>query len=98
MLSAGEPLILLWRLLVWLALGLAGFGLAVLRSRRGAQAVTRAAPGPLIPKAEWTMPPIALLSRPRWSTGRKLAMLTMRGYLLASVALLIIKAVQLGGG
>jgi Mn2+/Fe2+ NRAMP family transporter len=81
-----------------LAVGLAGFGLAVLRSRRGAQAVTRAAPGPLIPKAEWTMPPIALLSRPRWSTGRKLAMLTMRGYLLASVALLIIKAVQLGGG
>ncbi len=29
MLSAGEPLILLWRLLVWLALGLAGFGLII---------------------------------------------------------------------
>ena len=83
---------------VVLAVGLAGFGLAVLRSRRGAQAVTVIETGPSIPKEQWTMPPLALLSRPRWSTGRKTAMLTMRGYLLASVILLIIKAVQLGGG
>jgi hypothetical protein len=44
------------------------------------------------------MPPIALLGRPRWSTGRKIAMLTLRGYLVVSVVLLIVKAVQLGGG
>jgi hypothetical protein len=44
------------------------------------------------------MPPLALLSRPEWSTGRKIAMLTLRGYLLVSVILLIVKAVQLGGG
>jgi Mn2+/Fe2+ NRAMP family transporter len=81
-----------------LAVGLSAFGLAVLRSRRGAQAVMVAESGPSIPKAQWTMPPLALLSRPRWSTGRKTAMLAMRGYLLVSVILLIVKAVQLGGG
>lgn len=81
-----------------LAAGLGAFGLVVLRSRRGAQAVTVIESRPEVPKAQWTMPPLALLSRPRWSSGRKVAMLTMRGYLLASVILLIIKAVQLGGG
>ncbi len=43
------------------------------------------------------MPPLALLERPRWSTGRKVAMLAMRGYLLVSVVLLLVKAAQLGG-
>jgi hypothetical protein len=54
--------------------------------------------GPGIPKQQWTMPPLALLSRPRWSTGRKAAMLALRGYLVVSMALLVVKAVQLGGG
>ena len=81
-----------------LAVGLSALGLAVLRSRRGAQAVMVTESGPSIPKAQWTMPPLALLSRPRWSTGRKTAMLAMRGYLVVSVVLLIVKAVQLGGG
>ena len=35
---------------------------------------------------------------PTWSPGRKIAMLALRGYLLVSVILLIVKAVQLGGG
>jgi Mn2+/Fe2+ NRAMP family transporter len=78
--------------------GLIGFALVVLRSRRGARAVTIIEPGPAVPKAQWTMPPLALLARPQWSTGRKVAMLTLRGYLLASMILLIVKAVQLGGG
>ena len=54
--------------------------------------------GPSLPQAQWTMPPLTLLSRPTWSTGRKIAMLALRGYLLVSVILLIVKAVQLGGG
>jgi hypothetical protein len=54
--------------------------------------------GPSIPKEQWTMPPLALLSRPRWSSGRKVAMLMLRGYLLVSIILLVVKAVQLGGG
>jgi hypothetical protein len=52
----------------------------------------------VIPKEQWTMPPLALLARPKWSTGRRVAMLTLRGYLAVSVILLIVKAVQLGGG
>jgi NRAMP (natural resistance-associated macrophage protein)-like metal ion transporter len=80
-----------------LAVGLAGFALATLRARRAAPA---AAPSeePALPREQWTMPPLALLGRPRWSTPRKIAMLTLRGYLLVSVILLIVKAVQLGGG
>jgi Mn2+/Fe2+ NRAMP family transporter len=54
--------------------------------------------GPQIPKEQWTMPPLTLLGRPQWSTGRKVAMLTLRGYLVISVVLLVVKAVQLGGG
>jgi Mn2+/Fe2+ NRAMP family transporter len=81
-----------------LAVGLAGFALATARARRGAAAVTFIEPTTSVPKEQWTMPPLALLARPQWSTGRKVAMFTLRGYLLASVILLIVKAVQLGGG
>jgi NRAMP (natural resistance-associated macrophage protein)-like metal ion transporter len=83
---------------VALAGGLIAFGLATLRSRRGAAAVEVIDPTPAVPKEQWTMPPLALLARPQWSTGRKVAMLAMRCYLLVSVILLIVKAVQLGGG
>jgi Mn2+/Fe2+ NRAMP family transporter len=44
----------------------------------------------------WRMPPLALLERPEWSPGRKRAMLVLRLYLVASVVLLLVKAVQLG--
>ncbi|MBV8957013.1 MAG: divalent metal cation transporter [Solirubrobacterales bacterium] len=81
-----------------LALGLVAFALVALRSRRAAGKVTTVASGREPPKEQWTMPPLALLARPEWSTGRKVAMLTLRGYLLVSVILLIVKAVQLGGG
>ncbi len=43
----------------------------------------------------WTMPPLALLERPVWSPSRKAAMLTLRGYLVVAVLLLIVKSVQL---
>jgi hypothetical protein len=81
-----------------LAAGLLSFGLVTLRSRRHAASVTVIEPTPRVPKEQWTMPPLALLARPQWSTGRKVAMFTLRGYLLGSVILLIVKAVQLGGG
>jgi NRAMP (natural resistance-associated macrophage protein)-like metal ion transporter len=81
-----------------LAAGLAGFGLVTLRSSREGRAVTILKTEPEIPKEQWTMPPLALLGRPEWSTGRKVAMLTLRGYLVVSVILLVVKAVQLGGG
>jgi Mn2+/Fe2+ NRAMP family transporter len=81
-----------------LAVGLVGFGLVTRRSRQGAPGVMIDEPTPSIPKEQWTMPPIALLARPEWSTGRKVAMLALRGYLIASVILLIVKAIQLSGG
>jgi Mn2+/Fe2+ NRAMP family transporter len=46
----------------------------------------------------WRMPPLALLNRPEWSPGRKVAILALRVYLVIAVALLVIKAVQLGLG
>ncbi|MHB1836550.1 MAG: NRAMP family divalent metal transporter, partial [Solirubrobacteraceae bacterium] len=49
-------------------------------------------------RRSWTMPPLALLGRPEWSPGRKAAMLALRGYLVIAVLLLVVKAVQLGGG
>ncbi len=81
-----------------LALGLTAAGLLSLRSRRHGGTVTEIEPAPTIPREQWTMAPLALLARPVWSTSRKAAMLTLRGYLVVSVGLLIVKAVQLGGG
>jgi hypothetical protein len=70
----------------------------VLRPGRRRAKADAAPAGPQIPRQQWTMPPLALLGRPKWSTGRKVAMLMLRGYLVLSVVLLIVKAVQLGGG
>ena len=44
------------------------------------------------------MPALALLERPRWSTGRRVAMLTLSGYLVLAIILLVVKAVQLALG
>ena len=83
---------------VVLALGLVAGGLQALRSRRAAGAVTVIETTPSVPRQEWTMPPLALLSRPRWSPGRRFAMLALWAYLLLSIVLLVVKAVQLAGG
>jgi NRAMP (natural resistance-associated macrophage protein)-like metal ion transporter len=64
-------------------------------SRRGV------APVPEVSRAErenWRMPALALLERPKWSAGRRLAMVVMAGYLVLAVALLAVKAVQLALG
>jgi Mn2+/Fe2+ NRAMP family transporter len=49
-------------------------------------------------RRNWRMPPLALLKPVQWSPATKLAMLLLRGYLVVSVVLLVVKAVQLGGG
>src|SRR5450631_3887327 len=74
-----------------MAVILIAFGLVALRSRKGAEAVTVIETTPQVPKEQWTMPPLALLARPEWSTGRKAAMLTLQGYLLVSIALLVVR-------
>jgi len=61
----------------------------------------REAPAPELSKAErenWRMPALALLERPTWSLGRRIAMLTLSGYLVLAIVLLGVKAVQLAIG
>ncbi len=51
----------------------------------------------LLQKREtWRMPPLTLLGRPKWSKGRTAAMWSLRGYLIIAVALLFVKAIELG--
>ena len=89
---------------IWIAIGLvavaalAGAWFWLTRNRR-----PRPGPRPRATMSEadrlnWRMPPIALLKPAEWSAGRKVALLTMYGYLVISVLLLIVKAVKLAGG
>jgi Mn2+/Fe2+ NRAMP family transporter len=89
---------------IWIAIGLvagavlAGAWFWLTRNRR-----PRRAPHPRTTMSEverqaWRMPPIALLKPAEWSVGRKVALLALRGYLVISVLLLIVKAVRLGAG
>ena len=82
-----------------LVIGGGGAGLLLeITQRRGAR--PRPAPVQLTAqeRINWRMPPIALLKPVPWSAGTKLAMLLLRGYLVISVVLLVVKAVQLGRG
>jgi Mn2+/Fe2+ NRAMP family transporter len=51
-----------------------------------------------VEKMSWRMPPLTLLKPVRWSPGRRVGMLSLRLYLVVSAVLLVVKAVQLGGG
>jgi hypothetical protein len=46
-------------------------------------------------RENWRMPALALLERPVWSPARRIAMLTLSGYLVVAVILLVVKAVEL---
>jgi hypothetical protein len=75
-----------------MAVALVGGGVWIWMSSRGGPSV------PQVSRAErenWRMPGLALLERPAWSPARRIAMLTMIGYLVVAVALLVVKAVQL---
>ena len=77
-----------------LAVGLLAVGAIILRHReRGAPAQALSGEA----RRNWTMPPLALLERPKWSSGRKAGMMMLRGYLIVAVLLLVVKATQLGG-
>ena len=85
-----------------IALIVAGGG-ATLWLERGQRSGRRPRPVPPPRMSEqerrnWRMPPLALLQPVQWSPGIKLGMLLLRGYLVISVILLAVKAVQLGGG
>ncbi|MDE3070448.1 MAG: divalent metal cation transporter, partial [Acidobacteriota bacterium] len=80
--------------------GLVATGIvAWLRGASAAAAAPAAGPAPDSGRGDrrsWTMPPLALLAPARFSPGRKAAMLLLRVYLVLAVALIIVKAVQLG--
>jgi hypothetical protein len=57
-----------------------------------------AEPPVYVERESWTMPPLALLEKPVWSRERRLAMRLMWLYVLTTVVLLVVKAVQLGLG
>jgi Mn2+/Fe2+ NRAMP family transporter len=87
---------------IWLAIGLAagvviaGLWLRIVQGRRGP--VPRPAPVPREQRSTWRMPPLVLLKPVIWSPATKLAMIVLRGYLVISVLLLIVKATRIGGG
>jgi hypothetical protein len=63
-------------------------------SRKGRAGDTRAPSKEF--RANWRMPPLNLLERPKWSKGRLVAMYSLRVYLVVAVVLLLVKAIQLG--
>jgi NRAMP (natural resistance-associated macrophage protein)-like metal ion transporter len=63
---------------------------------RGARSGARQPAMSQADKENWRMPALALLQHPQWSLGRRVAILTLRGYLVVAVILLVVKAVQIG--
>jgi hypothetical protein len=52
----------------------------------------------VVDRTTWRMPPLTLLQPVTWSTGTRLGMLALRGYLIVGAVLLVVKAIQLGRG
>ncbi len=87
----------LWLAAVLIVGGLTtGTWLRLTRSRRPARS---AHPRTAMTEAErtsWRMPPLALLKPVQWSAGTKVGILVLRAYLIISVLLLVVKAIQIG--
>jgi Mn2+/Fe2+ NRAMP family transporter len=89
---------------VWIAIGLAavaalaGAWFWLTRNRRPPPEPRPRATMSEAERMSWRMPPLALLKPAQWSAARKAAVLAMYGYLVISVLLLIVKAVELAGG
>ncbi len=77
-----------------LVAGLALVGGLALRGSRGDGSYA----GSDVPREQWTMPPAALLSRPRLSSARRAALLALGGYMVVALIMLLVKSIQLAGG
>ena len=75
--------------------GLGLLGASALLSRRRGEPTERPPAGE---RETWTMPPLALLEKPVWSRRRRLALRLMWLYVLTTVVLLAVKAIELGLG
>jgi hypothetical protein len=104
MVSTLFPHINITNVFIDLAIAFAAGGIIVmiaLRVLAWRNARPTAAPAPQMSQNEklsWRMPPLALLKPVKWSPGLRIGMLSLRLYLAVSAILLIVKAVQLGGG
>ena len=81
-------------LTAWLAVALVASWLV-----GGAIWLVRRAPTPKRPdegRLDWRMPPVALLDRPILDGWRRMVLIGMGGYLVLSVILLVVKAIQIG--
>ncbi len=84
-------------------LGILGGGTAVSLLIGGFAAVSRRRPAiedgdtesAGVPKESWRMPALALLEPPKLSSGRKLGLAGLRGYLLVAMAMVVVKVVEL---
>ncbi|MBV9141564.1 MAG: divalent metal cation transporter [Pseudonocardiales bacterium] len=72
-------------------------GLVLLVGHRLHRAPASADPPPLDRRlrATWRMPPLALLTRPPLSTGRRLGLTVLRGYLVIAAGMVVVRVVQL---
>jgi Mn2+/Fe2+ NRAMP family transporter len=97
--SVNSAQVALWLAAVFAAAAAAALIWMRIRGRRRAAAAPAApAPASRAERANWRMPPVALLKPVVWAPTTRLAMLVLRGYLVISVILLIVKAIQLGHG
>ena len=75
---------------------LAGAGLLVRRwLRRSAEPDEREPAVDRALRATWRMPPLALLTRPVLSSGRRLGLTVLRGYLVVAAGMVVVRIVQL---
>jgi hypothetical protein len=97
--SVNSAQVAIWLAAVFAAVAaVAGIRIRISGRRRAAAAPAPVAPASRAERGSWRMPPVALLKPVVWAPATRLAMLVLRGYLVISVILLIVKAVQLGGG
>jgi hypothetical protein len=73
---------------------LAAIALALRRRGHPGQTET-SAPVDAQLRASWRMPPLALLTRPQLSAGRRLGLTVLRGYLVIAAGMVIVRVVQL---
>lgn len=75
---------------------LTGLVLAVQgRRRRGGKRPPTPAPVDRETRVSWRMPPLALLTRPTLSAGRRLGLGVLRGYLVVAAAMVVVRVIQL---
>lgn len=74
---------------------LAGLYLASYHRRHPPARDTAATPVDRELRVSWRMPPLALLTRPTLSTGRRLGLSVLRGYLVIAAGMVIVRVVEL---